>query len=53
MYKAVAVLIEPVSDSRITSCIDDLGEYTKLILSALVVYIFLFVFFILLILSNF
>ncbi|MFI3231607.1 MAG: stage III sporulation protein AE [bacterium] len=53
IYKVVAVLIEPVSDSRITSCIDDLGEYTKLILSALVVYIFLFVFFILLILSNF
>lgn len=52
IYKVVAVIIEPISDSRITSCVDDLGEYTKLILSALVVYIFLFIFFILLILSG-
>lgn len=52
IYKVVAVLIEPISDKRITSCVDDLGEYTKLVLSALVVYIFLFVFFILVVISN-
>lgn len=46
LYKITAVVIEPISDSRITSCVDSLGEYTKIILSALVVFIFLFIFFI-------
>lgn len=50
-YKITAVIIEPISDSRITSCIYNLGEYTKIILSALTIFLFLFIFFIVVILT--
>lgn len=43
IYKITAILIEPISDKRITSCIDCIGEYTKMLLSALIVFIFLFI----------
>lgn len=43
IYKITAILIEPISDRRITSCIDCIGEYTKMILSSLVLFIFLFI----------
>ena len=46
IYKITAILIEPIADRRITTCVDTMGEYTKLILSALVIFLILFIFFI-------
>ncbi len=51
IYKITAVLIEPITDNRITSCVDILGEYTKLVLSSLIVFLILFIFFIVIMLS--
>lgn len=51
LYKITAVLIEPISDKRITSCVDMLGEYTKLLLSALMIFIFIFILFVAIMLS--
>lgn len=51
VYKITAVLIEPISDNRITSAINVIGEYTKLVLSGLVIFIFLFIFFVVVMLS--
>ena len=50
-YKITAVLIEPISDGRITSCVDSMGEYTKMILSCLILFLILFIFFIAMMLS--
>ncbi len=46
IYKVTAILIEPISDKRITSCVDAMGEYTKLVLSGIIVFLILFIFFI-------
>ncbi|WP_250277674.1 stage III sporulation protein AE [[Clostridium] colinum] len=46
IYKITAVLIEPISDRRITSCVDAMGEYAKLVLSGLIIFLILFIFFI-------
>lgn len=46
IYKITAILIEPIADRRITSCVDTMGEYTKLVLSGLIIFLILFVFFI-------
>ena len=43
IYKITAILIEPISDKRITACIDCIGEYTKMILSTLFIFVFLFI----------
>lgn len=43
IYKITAILIEPISDKRITACIDCIGEYTKIILSTLFIFVFLFI----------
>lgn len=51
IYKITAILIEPISDSRITSCIDCIGEYTKMILSTLILFVILFIFFIVVMLT--
>lgn len=51
IYKITAVIIEPISDKRLTSCISCVAEFTKLILSTLILFIFLFLFLILIILS--
>ncbi len=46
IYKITAILIDPISDNRITSCVDTMGEYTKLVLSSLIIFLILFIFFI-------
>ncbi len=51
IYKITAVLIEPITDRRITSCVDTMGEYTKLVLSSLIVFLILLIFFIVIMLS--
>ncbi|WP_317367170.1 stage III sporulation protein AE [uncultured Tyzzerella sp.] len=51
IYKIAAVLIEPITDTRITSCVDTMGEYTKLVLSSLIIFLILFIFFIVIMLS--
>ncbi len=51
IYKITAILIEPITDRRITSCVDIMGDYTKLILSSLIVFLILFIFFIVIMLS--
>lgn len=51
LYKITAILIEPISDNRITSCVDIMGEYTKLVLSSLIVFLVLLIFFVSIILT--
>lgn len=51
IYKITAILIEPISDKRITSCIDCIGEYTKMILSTLIIFVFLFILVVIVMLS--
>lgn len=51
IYKITAVLIEPISDKRITSCIDCMGEYAKMLLSCLILFLILFIFFVVIMLS--
>lgn len=46
IYKITAILIEPIADKRITSCVDAMGEYTKLVLSGIIIFLILFIFFI-------
>lgn len=46
MYKVTAVLIEPISDKRVVGAIDTLGEYTKIVLSCLILFTFIFMFFV-------
>lgn len=51
IYKITAILIEPITDRRITSCVDIMGEYTKIVLSSLIVFLILFIFFIVIMLT--
>lgn len=51
MYKFIAALIQPICDKRISDCIDSMGGYTSLLLSALVSVIVMFVFSVLIIIS--
>ncbi len=51
IYKITAILIEPISDRRITSCIDSNGEYSKMLVSTLVTFVFLFILLIAIMLS--
>lgn len=51
IYKITAILIEPISDRRITSCIDFIGEYTKILLSTLIIFVFLFILLVVIMLS--
>lgn len=46
IYKITAVLIEPISDNRITSSVDTISEYGKIVLSSLMIFLVLFIFFI-------
>lgn len=44
IYKLTAVLIQPISDSRITECIDMIGHYMFIILAALVTVLIMLLF---------
>ena len=51
IYKITAVIIEPISDKRITYCIYSIADYISMVLSTLVLFIFIFLFFVLVMLS--
>lgn len=51
IYKITAILIEPISDKRIIASVDSLGEYTKIVLSTLILFSFLFILFVAIMLS--
>jgi stage III sporulation protein AE len=51
IYKLTAGLIQPVSDERLVKCIDTVGSYTALILSACLTVVIMFLFALMIVLS--
>lgn len=44
IYKFTAAVIQPISDKRITECIDTIGDYSIIMLSVLITILFMFIF---------
>jgi stage III sporulation protein AE len=42
-YKFIAAIIQPISDERIVECIDSVGDYTSIVLSASSFVVFMFI----------
>ncbi len=51
IYKLTASIIQPICDRRIVNCIDDMGKYTGVILSIIIMSVVVFIFALILVIS--